>query len=83
MLRKLASVVAAASMLVSTAAMAAGDTEQAALPPGNAAGIQQAEGMDIDVTMGILATVVLITSFVLVATGTGGTSVTNTTSTPR
>jgi hypothetical protein len=81
MLRKIASVVAAASMLASSAAYAADTTEQGALAPGNAAAIHEAQGMDMDVTMGILATVVVVAGIVLVvtSTGNGGHSTTGTT----
>jgi hypothetical protein len=81
MLRKIASVVAVASMLASSAAYAADTTEQGALAPGNAAAIHEAQGMDMDVTMGILATVVVVAGIVLVvtSTGNGGHSTTGTT----
>lgn len=72
MLRKIASVVAGASMLASSAAFAA-DTEMeaGALPPGNAAGLQQAQGMDTDLTMSILAAAVVVAGIVVLITSTG------------
>lgn len=71
MVRKLASAVAVASMLLSSAAFAADNTEQGALAPGNAANIHEAQGMDADVSMGILATAVVAVGLALVLTGTG------------
>lgn len=75
MFRKIASVVAGASMLMSSVAYAADTTssatEEGALAPGSAAGIHEAQGMDMDVTMGLLAAAVVITGIVLVVTNTG------------
>jgi len=81
MLRKIASVVAVASMLASSAAYAADTTEQGALAPGNVAAIHEAQGMDMDLTMGLLATAVVAVGLVLVltSTGNGGHSTTGTT----
>lgn len=82
MLRKIASVVAGASMLMSSAAFAADTTEEGALAPGNAAGIHEAQGMDMDVTMGLLAAAVVITGIVLVVTSTGNGGHSTTATTP-
>jgi hypothetical protein len=68
-------------MLVSSAAFAADTTEQGALAPGNAAAIHEAQGMDMDLTLGLLATAVVVTGIILVvtSTGNGGHSTTGTT----
>lgn len=71
MVRKLASAVAVASMLMSSAAFAADNTEQGALAPGNAAGIHEAQGMDAEVTMGILAAAVVVIGVAILVTSTG------------
>ena len=72
MLRKIASVVVGASMLASSAAFAADtDMETGALPPGDAAGLHQAQGMDTDLTMSILAAAIVVAGIVILLTSTG------------
>lgn len=83
MLRKWASVIAAGSMLLSsTAVFAASDTEQSALTPGNTAGVQEAQGMDVDTTMALAAVAVVVAGVVLATTSSGnGGNTTSTTAT--
>lgn len=83
MLRNFASIVAGASMLMSSAAFAADSTatEQGALAPGNASGIHEAQGMDTDVTMGLVFLTVAAVGIIIAVTssGNGGHSTTATT----
>ena len=86
MFRKIASFVAGASMLVSSAAYAADTTttEQGALAPGNASGIHEAQAMDFDLTMGLVFLTVAAVGiiFAVTSSGNGGHSTTGTTSVP-
>ena len=82
MLRKIASVVAVASMLASSAAFAAEtNSEDSALAPGNAAGIHQAQGMEFTWTMAFVTTALVAATVVVLVTssGNGGHSTTATT----
>jgi hypothetical protein len=71
MLRRLVSAVAVASMLMSSAAFAADNTEQGALAPGSAAGIHEAQGMDLDLTMSVFAAAIVVIGIALVVTSAG------------
>lgn len=84
MLRKIASLVAGASMLVSSAAFAAdtSSTEQGALAPGNAASIHEAQGMDGDLTMGLVFLTVAAVGIILAVTSTGNGGHSTTATTP-
>jgi len=86
MLRKWGSMVAAAALLSSsTMAFASTDAQQqGALAPGNAAGVQQAQGMTDDTTMLLVGTVFLAGGLCLVLCGgnSNGTPSTTTTHAP-
>lgn len=71
MVRKLASAIAVASMLMSSAAFAADDAEQGALAPGAAADIHEAQGMDVDTTMSLFAAAVVVAGILLIVTSSG------------
>lgn len=84
MLRNWGAVAVAASMLFSTTAAVAADTDahQGALAPGKAAGVKQAQMLDDNTALWLLGGAVVIGGIVLVATGTGnGSTATTTTST--
>ena len=83
-MRKLGSAVVAAAMLVSSASVALGGTEdQGALAPGNAANVQQAQGMGSDTTMWLVTAAVVAGGLCLVLCSNGHGSATHTTpSTP-
>lgn len=86
MLRKWGSMVAAAALLSSsTMAVAGTDAQrQGALAPGDAAGVQKAEGMSDDTTMLLVGAVVLAGGLCLVLCGgsSNGTPSTTTTHAP-
>ena len=87
MFRKIASLAAGASMLVSSAAYAADtstNVEQGALAPGNASGIHEAQAMDFDLTMGLVFLTVAAVGiiFAVTSSGNGGHSTTGTTQNP-
>jgi hypothetical protein len=66
-MRKLGSAVVAASLLVSSMTVALGGTEdQGALAPGNAANVQQAQGMGSDTTMWLVTAAVVAGGICLV-----------------
>ena len=74
MLRKMGSVVAAAAFFAtSTMAIAGTDAQQqGALAPGNAAGVQQAQGMTDNTTMLLVATTFTAIGLCLVLCGKNG-----------
>jgi len=72
MLGKLWTMVAAASLVVSTTAFAAGSTNQGALTPGSAAGVKQAQSWhDQHHLLWLLGGGVVVGGIVLIATGNG------------
>jgi hypothetical protein len=80
-MRKLGSAVVAVAMLVSSASVALGGTEdQGALAPGSAANVQQAQGLGSDTTMWLITAAVVAGGLCLVLCSNGGSaSVTHTT----
>jgi hypothetical protein len=83
-MRKLGSAVVAAAMLVSSASVAFGGTEdQGALAPGSAAGVHEAQGMGSDTTMWIVTAAVVAGGLCLVLCSNSNGSTSHTTpSTP-
>ncbi len=82
MLRNWGAIAVTATLLFSsTAALAGSDQDQgAALAPGKAAGVKQAQMMDDETALWLLGGAVVIGGIVLIATGTGNGSSTVTTS---
>ena len=79
-MRKLGSAVVAASLLVSSMSVALGGTEdQGALAPGNAANVQQAQGMGSDTTMWLVTAAVVAGGLCLVLCSNGNGSTNHTT----
>ncbi len=79
-MRKLGSAVVAVAMLVSSASVALGGTEdQGALAPGNAANVQQAQGMGSDTTLWIVTAAVVAGGLCLVLCSNSNGSTTHTT----
>ena len=83
-MRKLGSAVVAAAMLVSSASVAFGGTEdQGALAPGSATNVQQAQGMGGDTTLILITAAVVAGGLCLVLCSNGSGHTTHTTpSTP-
>jgi hypothetical protein len=83
-MRKLGSAVVAGAMLLASITAAVGGTEdQGALAPGNAAGVQQAQGWGSDTTMWVITAVVVAGGLCLVLCSNGNGSTNHTTpSTP-
>lgn len=72
-MRKLGSAVVAAAMLVSSASVALGGTEdQGALAPGSAANVQQAQGLGDSTTMWLVTAAVVAGGLCLVLCSNGG-----------
>ncbi len=79
-MRKLGSAVVAAAMLVSSASVALGGTEdQGALAPGSAANVQQAQGMGGSTTLLLVTAAVVAGGLCLVLCSNGNGSTNHTT----
>ncbi len=75
-MRKLASLIAASSMLFASTAAFADDASQAVLAPGKTAPVQEAQAMNTNIVMGVITIALIGGGLALVLTGNSKNSAT-------
>lgn len=74
MARKVISAIAAAALMASSTAALAGESQEGALAPGAAAGVQQADIMGMDTATALLISAGIVAVIVIAVSNTGNNS---------